>query len=489
MLYGFQYNGARRCFSQAAQADPECAMAHWGLAIAEGPTINDTGVGAAASKLALAEIQRALKAKHVSPLELELIRAQQTRFSPDGPAERNLLNAAYAQAMGKVWRNHQDDPDVGALYAEALLDQRPWNQWSKDGKPMPGTVDAISTLRTVLTLNPRHPQALHMTIHAVESSPHPEDALKAADTLFDLQPDLGHMQHMPCHIYNRTGQWAKSVHASQVAIAQTNAYLKSRGVEFVGPSLDHYDHALAYAASMLGQSQVALKALNLDNVTPEWIEKNGADYDTDLALPVKVLQRFGKWDEILALKPFGSKTPFATAMRMGARAVAFAAMGRLKEAKEAQREFEKDCQAVPASVTWNDFDKAADILNIERHLMNGEILIREAGQENRAISELKLAVKAEDSLHYSEPPSWIQPTRHALGAAFIQLQRYREAEAVYREDIRKIRPCGWSLYGLGKSLQGQGRQSEAKRTMQEFTEAWKSADVQINSSCLCLPAR
>lgn len=489
MLYGFQYPGAKRCFSQAAKQDPECAMAHWGMAVAEGPTINETAVGAEASKRALEELQRALAAQHISPLESELIKAQQKRFAADGPENRDKLNADYADAMRKLWRLYQNDPDVGAMFGEAVIDQRPWNQWTKDGKPNPGTLEAITTFRKVLRLNPRHPQALHMLIHALEASPRPEEALQAADTLFDLQPDLGHMQHMPCHIYNRTGQWSKSVHASEVAIAQTNVYLKSRAFDFTGPSFGHYEHALAYAASMEGRSEVARRALNLDGLTPEWIEKNGSDYDQDLSLPLKVMQRFGKWEEILALHPLGSKTPFTNAMLAGARVVALAATNRIPEAKLEQQTFEKLCQLVPATSKWNDYDSALDVLNIERHLLNGEILVKEAGRGDDALHELRLAVKAEDALHYNEPPSWIQPTRHVLGAALLKLGRFRDAEGVYREDIRKNRPSGWSLYGLTKALEGQNRLKEAERTRQQFRESWKNADIQIDSSCLCLPAK
>lgn len=489
MLYGFQYSGAKRCFSQASASDPDCAMAHWGMAIAEGPNINETRVGAEASRRAMAELQKASESKHFSSVELSLIKAQKARYAPDGPENRDPLNKAYADAMRKVWKGFRSDPDVGALFAEAVIDQHPWNQWSKSGKPLPGTLEAISALKEVLRLSAHHPQALHMMIHAVEASPHPEDALKCADTLFDLQPDLGHMQHMPVHIYNRTGQWEKSIHASQIAIAQSNAYLRSRAFDFAGPTLDHYEHALAYAASMDGRSAVALEALSLDGLTPEWIEKNGADYDQDLSLPIKVMQRFGKWKDILALRPFGPKTPFANAMLTGARAVAFAATGHQAEAKLEQREFEKCCKAVPESATWDDFDRASDILDIERHLLNGEILVREPGQEDTAISELQRAVKVEDALHYSEPPSWIQPTRHALGAALLKLGRYREAEDVFRADIRKNRPSGWSLYGLTKALEGQNRRVEAARTQVLFKEAWKNADIQIDSSCLCLPTK
>ena len=489
MLYGFQYGGAERCFTQAAHEDPECAMARWGMAAANGPFINRSDVGAAASKEAIQDLQLAKKAVHASPLERELIDAQEARFSQDGPADRTKLNRDYADAMGKVWARHPDDADVGALFGEALVDERPWDQWSKSGAPSPGTLEAIATFREVLKRNPRHPQALHMLIHAEEASPHPEDALQAADTLLNLQPDLGHMQHMPVHIYNRTGEWEKSVKASLVAISQSRTYMRSRRIEVGGPSVDHYDHALAYAASMDGQSAIALQALNLKEIGGGWLEKNGPDYDSDLALPIKVMQRFGKWEEILHLPDFGPKMPQTRAMQLGARAVALAALGRLEEAKVEQAKFGPALEAVPAAATWDEFIKARELLGIESHIMNGEILIRESGHEAEAISELRLAVKSEDALHYEEPPTWIQPTRHVLGAALLKVANYKEAEAVFREDLQRSRPNGWSLYGLGRALEGEGRTAEARETMRRFQAAWRFADIKIDSSCLCLPGR
>ena len=157
------------------------------------------------------------------------------------------------------------------------------------------------------------------------------------------------------------------------------------------------------------------------------------------------------------------------------------ATGLLHEAEHEQAKYQKACDAVPETALWDDSITARNILDIERHLMNGEILIRTHGKEDESISEMKQPVKAEDALQYEEPPSWIQPTRHVLGAALLKLGRYADAEAVYRQDIQMLRPNGWSLHGLGKALEGQRKVLKARLAMGKFHEGCKYADIQIDS--------
>ncbi|MBS1718206.1 MAG: hypothetical protein JSS72_10800 [Armatimonadetes bacterium] len=488
-LYGYQYSTALRSFQQAINADPECAMAYWGLAASYGPTINTPDVDAEDSKKALEALDHADKAKEASELERELIAAQRLRFNASGPKDRTALNAAFSNRMRTVWEHHRRDSDVGSLFAEALLDERPWDQWTLDGKPNPGTEEAVSTVEEVLRQSPRHPMALHVYIHAVEASPHPEKALKAADTLFDLQPDLSHMQHMPCHIYARTGQWAKSIHSNIVAIARVKEYQLSRGISpKAAPNVGHYSHALAFAAGMRGQSKIALHSMDLGGLSNEYLEKNAANFDGELAMPLEVQQQFGKWDDVLSAQIFGKGLPIARTMQAGARAVAFAATGELEQAKKELVRFAEAKQLIPA-------DKADgrtmihDVLAVEQHLATGEVLIREAGKEEEGLQEMRKAVELEDHLPYSEPPDWIMPTRHALGAALLMLGKYPEALDVFNENLRRLPNDGWATMGLSKALRGLGQVKEADKTLAKFKTLWKDADITISTSCMCLEPR
>src|SRR5207247_4545251 len=156
-LHGFNHRAAIRAFQQAAELDPECAMAHWGVALACGPHINFTAVPPPAAELAWKEISLALEnAANASPVERAMIDALAKRYANPQPEDRSGLDRAYADAMREVWKKFPDDPDVGARFAEAMMDLRPWDQWTPKGQPNPGTDEILATLEVVFKLSPKH---------------------------------------------------------------------------------------------------------------------------------------------------------------------------------------------------------------------------------------------------------------------------------------------------------------------------------------------
>src|SRR3954463_15621962 len=256
-LQGFNHRAAIRAFEQAAELDPQCVMAHWGAALACGPHINSMAVPPPAAKLASKEVGLARNnVGNASPVEKALIEALAKRYANPQPEDRSGLDRAYADGMREVWKNFPRDPDVGALFAEAMMDLRPWDQWTPDGKAQPGTDEIIATLDAVLKLDPNQPLANHLYIHAMEPSPNPERAMAAADRLRNLQPGLAHNVHMPSHIDIRTGQWLKAIETNAKAIEDDHKYFKALGGKDAGliPFYAAHDHhMLAYAALMTGQ--------------------------------------------------------------------------------------------------------------------------------------------------------------------------------------------------------------------------------------------
>src|SRR4051812_11681840 len=219
-LYAFNHDEAIRSFRQAAELDPACALAWWGIALAQGPHINRPAVDETQARAAWEALRKAQAlAEGADEVERALIAAAARRHADPPPADRAPLDRAYADAMRTVWEAHPGDPDVGALFAEALMDLRPWDLWAPDGRPQPGTAEVLDTLEAVLKQAPDHPLANHLYIHAVEASPHPEKADAAADRLRDLQPGLAHLVHMPSHIDVRRGRWEQAAAANDRAIA------------------------------------------------------------------------------------------------------------------------------------------------------------------------------------------------------------------------------------------------------------------------------
>ncbi len=206
----FNHDEAIRSFLVAAELDPECAMAWWGVAYCEGPNYNDEVMTEARSKAAWYALQNAVaRIEHTCPVERALIEALSHRYANPWPDDRTPLEQAYADAMADVWRRYPDDADAGTLYAEALMVQKPWKLYTLDQQPVEGTAEILAVLSRVLKIEPDHPGANHLWIHAVEPSARPSDGLEAARRLGSLVPASGHLLHMPCHIYVEDGPMAR----------------------------------------------------------------------------------------------------------------------------------------------------------------------------------------------------------------------------------------------------------------------------------------
>jgi tetratricopeptide (TPR) repeat protein len=488
-MAAFNHDEAERSFLRAAELDPSCAMAHWGVAMANGPHINNPEVDAAHAKAAWAAVGRAKAAsKNASELEKLLVDAIGKRYADPQPADRTALDKAYADAMKAIHVRYPDDVDVATWLAEALMDLRPWDYWTAGGKPQPGTEEIVRLLEATMAKKPDLPLALHLYIHIIEASPHPEKADAAADRLRDLAPSLGHLVHMPSHIDIRRGRWSQAITTNEKAIVADVAYTKRSPKQgFYNLYMGHNRHMLSFAAMMLGQSEKALGAIRelVSKTDPAWARDNALIADGILAMPVEVLMRFGRWDEILAAPEPAEHFPLSRTLRRYARGVAYSAQGEVAKARAEQAAMLEESKKISKDAKLGNATGLA-IAGIAESVLAGEIAVRE-GKTTEAIAHLRKGVEREDALLYDEPPDWIQPVRHALGATLIRSGKPKEAEAVYREDLRRNPENGWSLFGLERALKMQGKTDEAKAVSARFTAAWASADVKLSSSCFCLP--
>jgi len=491
-LHGFNHRAAIRAFQQAAELDPNCAMAHWGTALACGPHINAMAVPPAEAALAWKELELAQKnAGNADPIERALIDALAKRYANPQPEDRSGLDRAYADAMREVWKKYPEDPDVGALFAESMMNLRPWDQWTPDGKPQPGTEEIIATLDAVLKLNPNHPLANHLYIHAVEASPNPERAMAAADRLRDLQPGLAHNVHMPSHIDIRTGQWLKAVDTNAKAVEADKRHRKVFGPPkgFLNVYIAHNRHMLAYAAMMTGQRDLAMKHIRalVAEIPADFLEENALIAEGNVSMPLEVMVRFGMWDEILAEpEKYTDKMWFTRAFHHAARAIAYAAKGDTANTRKAQSVFLERAKLVPKEDFVSN-NSCEALLDIVIPMVEGEILVAE-GKIDEGIEQLLAAIQKEDALKYDEPPGWMIPVRHSLGAVLMKQQRFAEAEQVYRDDLARWPENGWSLLGLIESLRKQKKNAdEIAQTQTRFKKVWAKADLTITTSCLCQP--
>jgi len=486
LAYSFGYYAAEQEFRRVAEADPQCAMAYWGIALVNGPHINFPMVPPDhAAKAWEALTMAKTLAKGVSPLEKALIDALSHRYSNPQPEDRSSLDQDYAYAMREVWKVYGENADVGTLFAESLMDLHPWDLWV-NGTPQPWTPEIVATLEQALKLNPKHPGANHYYIHAVEASPSPGRAVTAADKLVNLVPDSGHMVHMPSHIYARVGRWPDAAECNREAIrvdATYRALYPRPG--FYAMYMMHNAHFLSFTAMMLGRQEEGIRAARemVESVPQDFLSNYTAVADGFMVLVSEVLMRFGHWQEILDEPEPRADLYLARALWRFTRASALTALGRTEQARAEQAAFEQAVAQVPKDRTMGN-NSATKILNIAAEMLAGEMAAK-AGDYEQAIQRLRNAVKAEDQLVYDEPPGWIQPTRHTLGAVLLKAGKETEAETTYREELTRNPENGWSLMGLRDALQRQGKKDEAEAVNRRFKKAWAYADVTPPSTCYC----
>ncbi len=489
--YAFNHDEAIRSFKQAAELDPQLAIAWWGVALCNGPHINNPVVPQERAKAAWEALQKARALReHASPIERELIDALAARYADPQPEDRSGLDQAYAAAMERVWKQHRDDADIGTLYAESLMDLQPWDMWTKDGKPKGRAEEIIAVLEHVLKLDPKHPGATHLYIHAVEAGPNPERANAAADALRNAVSISGHLTHMPSHIDVQTGRWSLAADQNAKAIEADARYYKiSPRQGFYRLYMAHNHHFLCFASQMEGREERALKAARdmVASVPEEALTEQATLLDPYMMVVYDVLMRFGRWDELLN-EPGPAKTlPITTCFWHFKRAVAYAAKGQVAEARQEQQRFHEAVERVPEGAMMA-INPAEKVLRIAELVLSGEIAYRE-GRLDAAVEDLRKAVAIEDELTYMEPPDWSQPVRHTLGAVLVDAKRFSEAEQVYREDLENWPENGWSLFGLAQCLRARGATAEAEEVEARFRKAWSRADTKIASSCLCVKGR
>ena len=485
LTYGFNHAEAQRSFAEAARLDPDCAMAYWGMALVLGPNIN-MGMNPESEPEARALVQKALTLKpKVSEKERSYIDALATRYDGIVKSDRRALDMAYMEAMRALSARYPDDLDAATLYAEAVMDLRPWNYWTRDHRPYPETIEVMRVLEAVLARNPNHPGAIHLYIHTVELA-RPELAEAAAERLWTLAPGAGHLVHMPSHIFRRIGRYADASRSNQDAIAADEDYITQCRAQGVYP-LAYYPHNIHFlwdSATMEGRRAVAIEAARKSaSRVPEGAWREVSLLHQFVVAPLFAYVRFGDWKAILAEPQPPEDSLFWTGIWHYARGLAFTSQDRLDVADEERLALER----IAAQDTLKDYrvtfsrNGAQAILTIASEVLAGELAARQ-GNYDQAIARLHRGVLLEDNLIYNEPPDWHVPVRQTLGAVLLEAGRPAEAEAVYWQDLRRNPDNGWALFGLMQSLRAQGRPEAAAQIETRFRKAWAAADVTLTAS-------
>lgn len=485
LMYGFNHGEAGRSFNTALRYDSTLAMAYWGLAMVLGPNYN-----AALNPTSLGEINRAVDqaVKHAvkaTSAEQAFINAIAKKFPREEVKDMTPFYEAYAAEMGKAYEQFPGDVEFGTLYAEALMNLHPWNLWGKDGTPQPWTPQILQVLERVLHNFPDHPGAIHYYIHATEASRQAEKAIVYADKLRNKMPDAGHLVHMPSHVYIRTGDYHKGVIANEQSSAADSSYISQCKVQGVYPMLyyPHNLHFLTACAFLEGNSAKALEAAwAVSGKAEKKFLAENATVQHFYIIPYYILVHMARWDEILQRENPGKGLLYPEAIWHYARGMAYGAKGDLDAAATELKEIEKIAgeESLKSLMIW-DLNSAADLVNIARHVLEGELQAHNR-EYSKATASFKEAIAIEDKLNYNEPPDWFFSVRLTAGHWLLQCGKFEAAEKIFLEDLETFRENGWALMGLYKSLVGQGKVTAADEAKVRFDKAWQWADIIIESS-------
>jgi tetratricopeptide (TPR) repeat protein len=488
LSYAFNHAEARRAFREAARLDSALAMAYWGQALVLGPNINALmAPNEEPDALELVRKAESLAAS-ASPREQALIGALLKRYSGDAE-HRKTNDRAYADAMRAVHAQFPQDLDIAVLYVESMMDLRPWGYWMPDGQPHEGTAEIVALVEQVIARNPKHPGALHLHIHLLEPTPTPERAERSADTLLRLMPAAGHMVHMPSHIYQRVGRYADAMQANRLAVAADEDYITQCRAQGLYPMAyyPHNIHFLWFSAMFDGQLAAAREA---GRKVASKIDNAALTEMPMLAgfrvVPYWTLVRFGQWDEMLKEPAPLAGNAYLTGAWQYARGQAFAATGRLAEAKAELAALEKTLQDPALAQPLFSPNTARAILSVGAPSLAGEIAAAEKRFDD-AVAHLELAVRLEEALVYTEPSEWAFPPRHALGAVLLAAGRAGEAENVFWQDLKRHRENGWALTGLAQALRAQSKVELAAVVEKRLNAAWARADVKPGAARIGYP--
>ena len=491
LVYGYYSPEAAASFKEALRYDNDHPMLYWGLALASGPIPNSRFLAfpddpKQQGRTAIAQARA--RASNGSPVEQALIETLSVRFDSERYFDRDLRDAKYIEAVRKLLQRYPNDLEAGYLYADALMTHAAWSYWNRNGLPLPGTREAVRALEHVMSLNPNHPGAVHLYVHLFESSAEPERALPQARRLETLMPNSGHLRHMPSHIYVRTGYYDEAVLSNQHSLEADGVFQKAWG-DRATPSLGTYGmssrtharHAwdfLRYAAMLEGNYAKAMEAAKAAAAGVSHQGMGGAERAA--SMPSLINKVFGNWSAILAEpEPHGSA--YLRGLWHYVRGSAFVGQGELANALKELTELQNVAEDSSVKDLLAVANPAPTVLRLSMHGLSGELLAAQ-GRYNDAIKDFKRAVELQETLKYVEPPDWGQSMRLYLGATLLKAGRPREAEAIYREDLREFRENGWALFGLVQSLEAQRKMGQAREARERFKRAWKNADVTLKAS-------
>jgi len=470
LLHSFFYEEARRSFTAAAEKDPGCAMAQWGIAMTwwhpiwTPPTPDEMSAGKAAAAKAMAmpagtDRERlfitALDAYYNTPEGPAANMVGQSCHGPVGPRDRVI---AYEKALRPLYESYPDDTEAQTFYALAVLAV---GYATPADTTLSNQLRAAEILKKLWRKNPNHPGVVHYLIHSYDYPALASNGLAAAKAYGSIAPWVPHALHMPSHIFTRLGMWDESIAANRSSADASRAYAAMRHRDSTEAEELHALDYMTYSYLQEAQDKEAKKIVDFTGT----VRKTNPELEFSAAyalgaIPARYALERHAWDEAAALRipalPHWSSFPFMEALLEYAHALGRAHVGDLDGARAAVARMRE----LRDATTEPKFDYFKQHLDVQMQAATAWIAYRE-GKNNEALNLLRRAGDAEDILgKHPVSPGPLIPVREQLGHLLVELNRPQEAQKEF-EAVLKIYPGRFQALSGAAQAAEQTREKEA----------------------------
>src|SRR6516165_4978624 len=468
MVHSFVYPDSVQAFTDVAAADPQCAIAYWGIAISHRPNPLILPLSAAVLKNGWEAVEKGKAIGAKTERERDWLAAIELYYKDYDKVDQTTRGLAYEKAMEQLVQKYPDDPEAVVFYALAL------NETALPAdKTYANQLKAGAILEKVLVTQPNHPGALHYLIHSYDYTPLAQRALSAANKYAGIAPAAQHAQHMPAHTYSMLGLWAQSVESNTKSreAAQEQAARLWPGATH--PGVPHHLDFTEYGLLQMGQEHRAKQVRDDTNAIKKLGFEFMPSYTALAAVPARFALERQAWKEGAVLEPRGSQFPQAEAITHFARAIGSARSGDLAAAQQGVDKL-KELRA-----TLEKANQSYWAEQVEIQMLAASAWIAQAkGQKEEALKFMRTTADLEDnSEKHIAMENRLYPMRELLGDLLLEQQQLAQALMEYETALQSTPNRLRGLYGAAKAAEGARQPEKAAGYYRQLADLTKDADA------------
>jgi tetratricopeptide (TPR) repeat protein len=468
MVHSFFYPDSVKAFTEAAAADPQCAIAYWGIAISHRPNPLILPLTPAVLKSGLEAVEKGMAIGGKTERERDWLAAIELYYRDYDKVDQTTRGLSYEKAMEKLAQKYPDDPEAAAFYALALNETA-----LPSDKTYANQLKAGAILERVAAILPEHPGVLHYLIHTYDYPPLAQRGLDAANKYAAVAPAAQHAQHMPSHSYSMLGLWTRSVASNTKSRALAREQAARLWPGATHPSEPHHLDFMEYALLQMGQEGPAKQLRDDSNAITKLGFEHFGIYTALAAVPARFALERQAWREAAALEPRGSQFPQAEAITYFARAMGSARSGGVAAAT---REVDK-LKELHAAL--ENASQSYWATQVEIQMLAASAWIAQAkGEKDKALKLIRTAADLEDdSAKHIAMENRLYPIRELLGDLLLEQQQPGPALTEYETSLLSTPNRLRGLYGAAKAAQATNQSEKATAYFRKLAEITKDADA------------